>query len=276
MTKIISFIATCILSVMLVNTVNASGKTITTKSGIKMVLIPAGEFKMGSNNGKADETPIHSVKVNAFYMDKQLVTQREFERLMKINPSKHRKPKNPVEQVRWAQAVQYCNARSMADGLESCYDLKTWQCDFSKNGYRLPTEAEWEYASRAGSTKKYFWGDSPSRLQLYAYYRLNSGKKPRPVGRKKANKWGLRDIYGNLWEWCNDYYSPDYYKSSPKDNPKGPEKSAFKVLRGGSWKSKAKDCRSASRAKETPAFADICFGYDTYGFRCVRNVTKKQ
>ncbi len=264
-------IAACAAGIMFGTAGVAAETAITSNGGVAMVLIPAGEFKMGSDKGKADEKPVHPVKINAFYMDKYLVIQQEFERLMKFNPSKHRKPENPVEQLRWPEAVKYCNARSIEDGLEPCYDLTTWKCDFSKNGYRLPTEAEWEYASRAGSDKEYFFGDNPSQLQLYAFYNLNSGKMPRPAGRKKANPWGLHDIYGNLWQWCNDNYLPDYYKSSPQDNPGGPEKGDFKVLRGGCWKSKPEECRSAVRAKESPAFADVCFGYDIYGFRCVKN-----
>lgn len=270
MIKNTALITFCAMGFMLFNTGIAAEATIETNGGMKMMLIPAGEFKMGSNKGKEDEQPIHTVKLDAFYMDKLLVTQQEFERLMKINPARHRHPKNPVEQVRWADAVKYCNARSTEDGLEPCYNLSTWECDFSKNGYRLATEAEWEYASRGGSDKEYFFGDNPSLLQLYAYYKLNSGKKPRTVGVKKANPWGLHDIYGNLIEWCNDNYQPDYYEKSPTDNPKGPEKSDFKVLRGGNWNSKPEECRSASRFKESPAVADACFGYDTYGFRCVR------
>ncbi len=267
--------AVCAAGIMLGSAGFAAETAITSGGGVAMVLIPAGEFKMGSDKGREDEKPVHPVKINAFYMDKYLVTQQEFERLMKSNPSKHRKPENPVEQLRWPEAVKYCNARSVEDGLEPCYDLTTWKCDFSKNGYRLPTEAEWEYASRAGSGKEYFFGDDPSPLQLYAFYNLNSGKMPRPVGRKKANPWGLYDMYGNLCQWCNDNYLPDYYKNSPRDNPAGPEKSDFKVLRGGCWKSKPEECRSASRAKESPAFADVCFGYDTYGFRCVRKAAVK-
>jgi formylglycine-generating enzyme required for sulfatase activity len=141
-------------------------KKIQTRSGVEMVLIPAGEFLMGSMRGSPDEQPVHRVKVSAFYMDTHLVTQEQYESVMGQNPSRWKGLKNPVEQVRWSDAVRYLNALSAAEGLEPCYNLKTWECDFEANGYRLPTEAEWEYACRAGTKGVYFFGDNgcpPSR-----------------------------------------------------------------------------------------------------------------
>ncbi len=243
---------------------------ITTPLGIKMVRIPGGEFWMGSNSGRPDERPAHKVRVSSFYMDICLVTQKQYKRLMGSNPSRWKNPNNPVEQVRWSDAVRYLNARSKAEGLEPCYNLRTWQCDFSANGYRLPTEAEWEYACRAGTRTKYFFGNSPTKLGLYAWYKSNSGSKPRPVAQKLPNLWGLYDMYGNLFEWCNDWYSRNYYKHSPRDNPRGPSTGTEKVLRGGCWDSNASQCTSTYRHKANPGFADVCFGYDIYGFRAVR------
>ena len=139
------------------------------------------------------------------------------------------------------------------------------------NGYRLPTEAEWEYACRAGTTTAYFFGDDASKLKAYAWFEDNSGGKPRPVGQKPANPWDLYDMHGNIWEWCNDFYKVDYYQESPGENPRGPETGETRVLRGGAWKFSAESCSSAYRYNENPGYADVCFGYDIYGFRCVRN-----
>jgi len=175
-----------------------------------------------------------------------------------------------VEQVRWSDAVRYCNARSKAEGLQPCYDLNTWQVNVAANGYRLPTEAEWEYACRAGTRTKYFFGDDAGKLATFAWYKQNSGGKPRPVGTKPANPWGLYDIYGNVAEWCYDRYGRDYYSKSPVENPRGPATGDTRVLRGGSWDSDAAQCTSSYRHKDNPGYADVCFGYDVYGFRCVR------
>ncbi|KKL69404.1 hypothetical protein LCGC14_2115290 [marine sediment metagenome] len=241
------------------------------RSGAVMIRIPAGEFRMGSLDGQIDEKPVHKIRVDAFYMDKYLVTQGEYQRLMGVNPSRRKnKATNPVDQVTWAQGAAYCNARSREEGLEPCYDRATWRCDFAKSGYRLPTEAEWEYACRAGTRTVWFFGTRGEMLQVYAWHKANSGKRPRPVGRKSPNPWGLYDMVGNVWQWCNDYYAADYYKVSPGSNPTGPKGGHFKVARGGSWNSKADDCRSATRSKESPAFVRACFGRDEYGLRCVR------
>jgi formylglycine-generating enzyme required for sulfatase activity len=240
-----------------------------TESGINMVLLRGGTFIMGDKS--EIDSPLHEVAVSAFYIDTHLVTQEQYEKLMGENPSRWKADKNPVEQMRWSDAVKYCNARSKAEGLEPCYDLDTWKCNFAANGYRLPTEAEWEYACRSGTTTAYSFGDDASKLKAYAWYEDNSGEKPRPVGQKPPNPWGLFDMHGNVWEWCNDFYKVDYYQESPKENPRGPETGETKVLRGGAWKFSAESCRSAYRYNENPGYADVCFGYDIYGFRCVRN-----
>lgn len=240
-----------------------------TESGTKMVLLPGGSFTMGDES-EVDSTP-HEVTIDSFFIDTHLVTQEEYEELMQDNPSRWKGSKNPVEQVRWSDAVRYCNARSQAEGLQPCYDLNTWKCDFNANGYRLPTESEWEYACRAGTKTAYFFGNDPSKLKDYAWFDNNSGGKPQPVGQKAPNAWGLYDMCGNVWEWCNDFYKVDYYQESPKDNPRGPETDETKVVRGGAWKFSAESCRSGYRYNEDPGYADVCFGYDIYGFRCVRN-----
>jgi sulfatase modifying factor 1 len=240
-----------------------------TESGVEMVQLPGGFFTMGDED-EVDAKP-HEVFVSSFYIDKYPVTQEEYRRVMGDNPSRWKASKNPVEQVSWSKAARYCNARSGLEGLQPCYDLNTWECDFDADGYRLPTEAEWEYACRAGTKTKYFFGNEPSKLQNYAWFDKNSGKKPQPVGQKLPNPWGLYDMYGNVWEWCNDFYKVDYYQESPQENPKGPKAGDNKVVRGGAWKFSAESCRSGYRYNEDPAYSDVCFGYDIYGFRCVRN-----
>jgi len=250
-------------------------KVIISKSGIKMVLLAGGTFSMGSDKGRADEKPVHKVKVSSFYMDIYEVTQKSYLTLMGINPSRLRDKKGAVERTRWTDAARYCNARSLKEGLEPVYDTTTWKCDFSKNGYRLPTEAEWEYACRAGSKNERFFNGSVSLLGRYGWFRKNSREKVHPVGKKRPNSFGLYDMYGNVLEWCNDNYSKDYYAKSPLDNPHGSDSGKKKVLRGGSWASRGKYCRNAVRSSDDPTTADICQGYDTYGFRCVRNASTK-
>ncbi|HOX37719.1 MAG TPA: formylglycine-generating enzyme family protein [Candidatus Brocadiia bacterium] len=249
--------------------------TVKTKTGVQMVLLPGGAFVMGQEGGEVDETP-HEVTVSPFYIDKCEVTQEDYERVMSDNPSKIKNRKNPVEQVRWSDAVRYCNERSKLEGFEPAYDLKTWTCRFEADGYRLPTEAEWEYAARAGSKTPFSFGESDAPLKMFAWFKDNAGGKPHPVAQRKPNPWGLYDMHGNLWEWCNDFYGVDYYAGSPKNDPRGPENGEKKVLRGGCWNSNPDACRSAYRYNESPAYADACFGYDIYGFRCVRKYDGNQ
>ena len=248
---------------------NDSSSETKAESGVEMVLIPGGRFTMGDEN-EIDAKP-HQVVVSSFYIDKHLVTQAEYQTVCGKNPSRWKAGTNPVEQVRWSDAVRYCNARSRLEGLQPCYDLQTWECSFSANGYRLPTEAEWEYACRAGTKTIFFFGNSPSKLASYAWFDENSGGKPQPVGQKRPNPRGLYDMYGNVWEWCNDFYKVDYYQESPEENPKGPKTGETKVVRGGAWKFSTESCRSGYRYNENPGYVDACFGYDIYGFRCVRN-----
>ncbi len=246
----------------------AAVKEITTeKTGIRMVLVPAGALLTGEEDQK--EAP-RKVQIDSFWIDKCEVTQESYERIVGKNPSLKKGPRNPVERVSWLDAINYCNLRSRREGLQPCYDLETLECNFNANGYRLPTEAEWEYACRAGSRTRYSFGNDASQLGDYAWFKGNAGTDLHPVGQKKPNAWGLHDVHGNVWEWCHDWYSEAPDDNAPAKNPTGPASGDRRVLRGGSRNSDAKDCRAASRSSETPGFADACFGAEFYGFRCVR------
>ena len=251
-------------------TVTTSPQAMTTKSGIEMILIPGGSFEMGSDSGTPDEAPVHKVSVGAFWMDRYEVVQEEFRKYQRPDPSHFKGPRQPLEQINWTDAAAYCNDRSRADGLEPCYDEKTWACDFNANGYRLPTEAEWEYACRAGAATQYSFGNSPGQLKDYAWYADNASAATHPVGQKKPNAWGLYDMHGNVAEWCNDRYAKDWYKQSPDKDPRGPSEGRERVIRGGAWNSSAGSCRSAYRTSSL-SVDDTCLADDAIGFRCVRN-----
>ena len=244
-------------------------QVIKTKTGIEMVVIPGGWFEMGSKTGASDESPVHRIWVGSFWMDRFEVAQAEFKKYQLPDPSHFKNPKHPLEQINWTDAALYCNERSLAEGLKPCYDDQTWQCNFDANGYRLPTEAEWEYACRAGTSTKYSFGNAVRRLKANAWFSENSSRKTHPVGQKKPNPWGLYDMHGNVAEWCNDFYSENYYNKSPLKNPKGPTNGEERVLRGGAWNSSADTCRSSYRGSD-PSIDDTCLASDAIGFRCVR------
>ena len=225
---------------------------ITNSIGMKLKLIKPGEFNMGSEKGKANKKPIHKEKITRpFYIGVYEVTQEQYEKIMGKNPSKFKGPNKPVEMVSWDDAVLFCKKLSERE------DVK----------YRLPTEAEWEYACRAGTETEYYWGDEMDGR--YAWYNINSEKRTHNVGQKKPNTWGLYDMSGNVWEWCSDWYGSDYYGISPEKDPQGPKDSEFRfrVLRGGSWVDLPGFCRSANRDWYYPASTD---GY--WGLRVVREV----
>ena len=246
-----------------------------------MISLPGGEFMMGSDKGNADEAPAHKVRVSAFLIDKYEVTHEMFTKVQLPNPSHWQdSPKKPVERVRWRDAKQYCNERSLLEELKPCYNEKTadWDCDYAANGYRLPTEAEWEYACRAGGDGPYDFGQ-PDNLRQYAWFADNAGEKTHAVGEKKPNRWGIFDLYGNVSEWCEDVYSPAYYKESPPVDPHGPPnpgKDVKRAMRGGSWKSSAEMCRATFRQGQQTGDSDACFFTDYCGFRCVRRATSEE
>jgi formylglycine-generating enzyme required for sulfatase activity len=212
---------------------------------LEMVLIPAGEFLMGSSAAdKSDfgwEKPQHRVRITKpFYLGKYLVTQEQWESVMRTNPSSFKGPKNPVEMVSW-------------DDCQVFLGRLNWKLGVGQGKFELPTEAQWEYACRAGSTARYCFGDDGDWwLGDYAWYDENSSMKTHPVGGKKANAWGLYDMHGNVWEWCADWYDDHYYAGSLTDDPKGPATGSKRVLRGGGWDGNAGCCRLTYRCKDTP------------------------
>lgn len=249
--------------------VGEAPSTLLTESGVEMVLIPGGWFEMGYNGGNDDEGPVHRVWVDAFLMDKYEVAQDQYRRLQLSDPSRFEGDRLPVEQQTWIDAIRFCNERSYQEGLDPCYDEETLECDFEANGYRLPTEAEWEYAARAGTDTEHFFGNDSRRLAQYAWTEDNAGQGTHEVGTKRPNPWGLFDMYGNVAEWVHDYYGEVYYQTSPERNPRGPDQGEFRVLRGGGWSSALGDVRSSFR-DYSASVDDGCMVSDAVGFRCVR------
>jgi len=243
--------------------------TMMAPGGMLMIGVPGGEFVMGSPvGGGDDERPVRTVTVAAFHIDATEVTQAQYQAVMGTNPAKFKGPNRPIEQLSWLAAVKFCNARSLRDGLTLCYDLSTGGCDYSADGYRLPTEAEWEYACRAGTDGDYSHGNDAPGLTRHAWLKSNAKKTTHRVGVRRPNAWGIYDMHGNVAEWCNDHYGP--YDPATTTNPTGPATGTERVLRGGSFRSSAERCRSAARDSQPPGLTDVCLGYEAYGFRCVR------
>jgi formylglycine-generating enzyme required for sulfatase activity len=234
-----------------------TGETMTNSIGIEFNLIPAGEFMMGCSDGdtECNEGSKHKVTITkSFYMGKYEVTQGQWKVVMGDNPSGFNNCGDncPVEKVSWDDAKEFitklCDTRGFFSKL------------ISKCNYRLPTEAEWEYAARAGTTTKYYEND----LNSIAWYDKNSGDKTHPVGQKKANKFGLYDMTGNVWEWVEDRYDYNYNTSASVSDPQGPASGSYRVIRGGSWHYGARYCRSSFRHDYAPGFR-----FSDGGFRVV-------
>lgn len=246
----------------------------------EMVLVEAGSFQMGAADGQADEQPVHAVQITRpFYIGIYAVTFAEYDPFCAA--SRNNAPddrgwgrgKQPVIHVDWNQAADYCNWLSEKEGLTPCYSGKgkLTMCDFTANGYRLPTEAEWEYAARGGMKSqgfKYAGSDDPLDV---AWFDQNADGRTHPVGEKQPNELGLYDMSGNLYEWCWDWYGDNYYAEFPANDPQGAPapKSATpwdweRTRRSGSWRETAESARVAFRS-----FDSINYPGDN-GFRLVR------
>ena len=221
---------------------------ITNSIGMKLKLLPPGTFMMGDANGDSDATPHEVTLTQSFQMGIHEVTQSQYEQVMGDNPSRIKGANNPVEQVNWEDAVEFCRKLSELPAEKAAGRV-----------YRLPTEAEWEYACRAGTTTGYNFGDDDSELGNYAWFAGNSGDTTHPVGGKKPNAWGLYDTHGNVWEWCQDRYAS--YPSRAVTNPSGPNTGSPRVCRGGSWSYAAGLCRSAYRFGSGPSYRNRDYGF---------------
>ena len=236
-----------------------------------MVRVEGGSFQMGSppsESGRFDnEGPQHQVRVSTFYMSRYEVTQKEWREVMGSSPSRFSGDNLPVEQVSWYDAVVYCNVLSVQKGLTPVYTINgtSVTANWSADGYRLPTEAEWEYAARGGNASNGYLYAGSDNADEVAWYRDNSGDATHPVGGKAPNELGLYDMSGNVWEWCWDWYGWDYYESSPSSDPRGPASGSYRVHRGGSWHDRARDLRSANRFDGSPGLS-----VSIVGFRLVR------
>jgi formylglycine-generating enzyme required for sulfatase activity len=225
--------------------------TYTNSIGMKFVLIPAGTFMMGADKNleepNNDELPRHQVRISKpFYLGVYDVTQKDWTAVMGNNPSKFEGEDKPVDTVSWDDAQAFVARLNQKEG---------------HSRYRLPTEAEWEYALRAGTTSTYYFGADWSQLGDHAWYDGNSGSTTHPVGEKRPNAWGLYDMIGNVWEWNQDWLGENYYANSPSADPTGPTSGRYCVVRGCGWYSAARFCRSALRGRNEPAYRNEYFGF---------------
>ncbi len=237
---------------------------------LEMIELPGGTFRMGSpeNDAQAypDEKPQHPVTVSAFAIARDPVTRKLYREIVGRGPEAWQgDDRLPANALSWFDAVEFCNTLSRREGLRACYRIDgqqvTW--DRTANGYRLPTEAEWEYAARAGTTTRWFFGDDDTDLDRYAWFSDNSGDQVHRVGEKEPNPWGLRDIIGNTYEWCWDWQGD--YSVTPAIDPSGPPGGSLRVLRGGAFWPAPRLLRSAGRGGGGPEVRDAVLG-----FRCVR------
>ncbi len=231
----------------------------TNSIGMKFALIPPGEFMMGSVNGPDKEKPQHKVRIiKPICLGVYEVTQEQYEQVMGVNPSGFKGRSLPVEQVNWGDVVRFCERLSALPSEKA-----------AGRAYRLPTEAEWEYACRSGTTTRYYFGNDAASLGDYACHKGNSGERTQPVGQKKPNAWGLYDMHGNVYEWCQDWYEGNYSKLLQTDDPAGPLSGTRRVKRGGCWASDSPDShRSALRNSGHPDYA-----HNFRGFRVALTLT---
>ena len=236
------------------------------KASGNMIFIKGGKFTMGSSSREQDrdiDEMQRRITVSSFYIGKSEVTQKEFMELMNINPSAFKDDSLPVENISWFYAIEYCNRLSMNEGLTPVYSSDGVNVIFNRNanGYRLPTEAEWEYACRAGKKSAYFTGKRITHR--HANFGSNLGTTS-SAGRQAPNPWGIFDMPGNVFEWCWDWHG--FYDKDDLIDPQGPAAGSNRVIRGGSWANGENTLRSAYRNFFSPSS-----GNDRIGFRLARN-----
>jgi len=271
-------LAVCVLLLLGIADCGDAAEPVTNSIGMKLRLIPAGTFMMGSpgfGEYRFDDEHQHQVTISkAFYMQTTEVTQGQWKAVMGTEPWKGKRPSDgridikeganyAASFVNWNDAVAYCKKLSVKEG-------KT---------YRLPTEAQWEYACRAGTKTRWSWGDDEASIGDYAWYMKNAydarERYAHQVGLKRPNAFGLYDMHGNVLEWCHDYYGEDYYKQSPKKDPTGPGFGSSRVLRGGSWRRGVlRNTRPAFRDRFAPGgrLQSRPERFDDFGFRVVREL----
>lgn len=216
----------------------------------EMIFVEGGTFKMGSEDGHDNESPVHTVTVKSFYLGMYEVTQKEWKEIMGNNPSNFKGDNLPVDNVSYNDIQKFLKK----------LNAKT------KENYRLPTEAEWEFAARGGNSSFGYYFSGAEYVEDVAWYYDNADQKTHPGGELGDNELGFVDMSGNVSEWCNDFYDPEYYSKSPAENPKGPAKGKQRILRGGSWYNLGTECTVSNRF---PAFPDKK-GID-YGFRLAKD-----
>ncbi len=228
-----------------------SRKKITNSIGMEFVYIePSGDngFMMGSalteKNRDSDEKQHEVILTKGCYLQTTEVTQKQWKAVMGANPSYFKRDDLPVDSVSWHDAQEFIKKLNEKEGT---------------NKYRLPTEAEWEYACRAETKTAYYWGDTMDGK--YCWYASNSDRKTHPVGTREPNAWGLHDMSGNVWEWCQDWHDEDYYDNSPGKDPQGPPNGKRRALRGGSWFNIPWQCRPVFRGGINPVIADKSVGF---------------
>ncbi len=291
MKKSISRILIVLFSILAINT-SSFGQT------PKMILVEGGEFTMGSNSGVSEEKPAHKVIVSSFYIAEAEVTVAEYKKFVSatgtampnppdkewLNSHTHTKmlyassgkgwwgwqPNFPMHNVNWYDAIKYCNWLSSKNGLTKCYKKNAdggWDLNRSANGYRLPTEAEWEFAARGGTKSNKTKYSGSNNINEVAWYDETSKLAgPKAVKTKKPNELGIYDMSGNVWEWCSDYYQSGFYAKSPEKDPFCSTSMPYRSLRGGSWHYRAELTKITSR--DGPKAGKTNYNY---GFRLAKN-----
>ena len=246
---------------------------VVTSIGVRLKRISAGSFQMGSPSSehkRDDDERQHRVTIaNDFLLGATEITQAQWRSVMGSNPSSFKGDELPVERVSWLDAVEFCNRLSEREGLRPAYRISGDDVNWieTSNGYRLPTEAEWEYACRAGTTTPFSFGNNitPDQVNYHGDRPYRGGRKGRyrertvDAGSLPANPWGLHEMHGSVWEWCWDWYGS--YPSGSVTDPTGPLSGSYRVLRGGGWLSYARSCRSADRYRSSPDFRIIYLGF---------------